>query len=149
MTSKSGGHDAGRQGHQDHKILKGRALSASHIKSTEKFAEREAGRGHSKDGSGTNKQRVEPKKCDIPFETNSTGGRGGLLKQLQEKCIAEKLAKNVADENNNGGIESDQISRSAVNSISGAHRSKLPISNGGCGVQKDSKKIEFISELYF
>ena len=64
-------------------------------------------------------------------KTTSNGGRGkktSLLKSSQVKSIAEKLAKNVADENNNGGTENNvemrgtnQISRPAVDLISSAH----------------------------
>ena len=36
-----------------------------------------------------------------------------------------------------------------MNSISGAHRSKLPISNGGCGVQKDSKRLSSLVNSTF
>ena len=145
MASKSGGHEVRNRGRRGHKVLKGRALSASHIKSTEKFAEKVA--GHSKDG-GTNKQRVDPKKCDISFETTSNGGRGGLLKQLQVKKVAEKLAlltdsrpnssEKFADQNNNVGC--------IENSLENRDSSITPTSNGGCRGQKDSQPVEKVAE---
>ena len=53
----------------------------------------------------------------------SCGGRGkvtSLLKSLHVKCIADKLAKSVADENNNGGIENN-VDIHSMNDQNGAN----------------------------
>ena len=64
MASKSGGHDARKQGRRGHKVLNGRALGASHTKLTEKFAEIEKEAGHSKDGAGRSEKFSRPKSLE-------------------------------------------------------------------------------------
>ena len=92
MVSKSGGHDVRNRGRRGHRNLKGRALSASHINSLEKFADQ----NHRENGAGS-----AEKDCEIGNNVN---------------IIQKAFGK---------GRQSDQLSRPAVDLISGAHVSKL------------------------
>ena len=136
MDSKSGGHDAGIRGRGGHS----KAFDASclNLSSDEIFCQnsvgaavcsKDGGRSRAEEEKVSTKNRLEKVKLyEISLKTTSNGGCGedtSLLKALQVKRLAEKLA-----ENSNHPEQSDQISRSAVNSISGAHRSKLQTSNG-------------------
>ena len=97
------------QGHQGHHDLKGRALSASHINPSAQFAEI----------SCLNSVIKKVKACDISVKTTSNGGckgqeaGAGLLKQLQVKILAKKLADQNDREvsagrgKNGGGAEKD------------------------------------------
>ena len=119
MASNSGAHNVRNQGRRGHEVLKGRALSASHIKPSEKFAEKEKSAGRCKDGGFAEKdcENNKAKKCDMSFKPTSYGGCEGQ-KDLQTEKVAEKLAllddcrpkllEKVADadqNNNNFGIE--------------------------------------------
>merc|ERR1712051_747107 len=90
MTSKSGDHNARSCGHQGHKILNGRARSASQKKSKESSADqndRELGAG-----TGKNRKENYRKACerDISFKPTSYGGCGGQ-KDLQIRKVADKF----------------------------------------------------------
>ena len=93
MASNSGGQDVRNQGRRGHEVLNGRALSASHIKPSEKFAEKEKSGGRCKDGGCAEKdcENNKAKKCDIFFKPTSYGGCEGQ-KDLQTEKVAEKLA---------------------------------------------------------
>ena len=113
MTSKSGGHAVRNRGHRGY----GKAFDASRPNSTEKIAEKFAVR------YSQNSVVINPKKCDFSFETTSFGGHGGqagkgktdahgasLLKQLQVKRVAEKLADQNDREVGAGRCKENDIS---------------------------------------
>ena len=138
MASKSGGREARNRGHRGHKVLKGRAFDASHIKQTENFAD------YRVVSAGADSKNSDVKVSEISFKPTSNGGRGGrkglpadsLLKQLLEKRLAKRIAdqneSNVADENNNGGMRDISF--------------KLT-SHGGLGGQKDSQEEKVAKKL--
>ena len=135
MTSKSGGQDVRNRGRRGY----GKAFDASCPNSSEKNAEKFAVL------YSQNSVVVNPNKCDFSFETTSNGGRGGqagkgrtdahgasLLKQLQVKRVAEKLADQNNREVGAGRCKEDDKIDKSVFDIS-----FKPTSNGGCGGQKD------------
>ena len=108
----------------------------------------EAGTGHGRLGSyGVGKlARISKEDRYEKFRQNSKE-KFAHLNSLEKN---ESNYPNLSDGHDQRlSQQSDQISRSAVNSISGAHRSKLPISNGGCGVQKDSKRLSSLVNSTF
>ena len=118
------------------------------VNSQSNLTKQEAGTGHGRLGSyGVGKlARISKEDRYEKFRQNSKE-KFAHLNSLEKN---ESNYPNLSDGHDQRlSQQSDQISRSAVNSISGAHRSKLPISNGGCGVQKDSKRLSSLVNSTF
>ena len=151
MASKSGGHEIRNRGRRGY----GKAFDASRPNSTaEKFAVLYS----------QNSVVIKPNKCDFSFETTknlemtSNRGHGGqagegeidalgasLLKQLQVKRLAEKLA----DQNNRevGAGRCKDSSQSKEDDKSVSDISFKPTSNGSCGGQKDLQEEKVAEKL--
>ena len=138
MASKSEARIQGRRGQE---ILKGRALSASHISLLEKFADQ----NHRENGAGRAEKdcEIDKKACDMSFKPTSNGGSGGQ-KDLQVEKVAEKLAllcpkydekvKDRAGRGKNGGAGADFENSNVIQpSQELCEISLKTTSNGDCG----------------
>ena len=148
-SSKSGGLEVRNRGRRGY----GKAFDASCPNSSEKNAEKFAVL------YSQNSVVVNPNKCDFSFETTSNGGRGGqayrgktdahgakgLLKQLQLKRVAEKLADQNDREVGAGRCKDSSQSKEDDKSVSDI--SFKPTSNGSCGGQKDLQEEKVAEKL--
>ena len=103
--------DARRQGHQGQKILNGRALSASQIKSTE--CQNSVGAACGKDGYRCCSRTEEEKECVVSLKPTSNGGLGGDYVKDKEGAHVTSLLKDLQFESRQNS--SEKCEKSGVN----------------------------------